>query len=268
MNSDKLIGAGLLLGVLALVFSQRASATSTAISPAPYIPRWNEPPTYQPNPDPFATQAEPDFADPYYTYYDETNNYTTPEFAIMEPETEPSVSLDLDAMRQENEPGAFASAIALAFQPSSSSTFDPMQNANVIAFLDMIAYAEGAGYSTLFGGDTFVGFDDHPRKVIRKSGYVSSAAGRYQFLRKTWDDVAPKIGATSFDPYWQDRAAVYLIKRKGALADVIAGRFADAVNKVRKIWASLPGAGYGQPERNYDKLLSVYIEAGGTVLTV
>ena len=31
------------------------------------------------------------------------------------------------------------------------------------AFLDMIAYAEGAGYSTLFGGGTFAGFDDHPR---------------------------------------------------------------------------------------------------------
>ena len=240
MNQNKIIGVGLVLGVLALLFSQRASAATRII-------------TYK-----------PDYVDPYYTYYDEIDN--TPEYEMMGPELETSVAVDLDAMRQENEPGAIATAITLAFQPSNSSTFDPMQNANVIAFLDMIAYAEGAGYSTLFGNDTFVGFDDHPRKVIRKSGYASSAAGRYQFLQKTWDDVAPKIGATSFDPYWQDRAAVYLIKRKGALADVIAGRFADAINKVRKIWASLPGAGYGQPERQFDELLTVYIEAGGTVL--
>ena len=61
---------------------------------------------------------------------------------------------------------------------------------------------------------------------------------------------------------------MYLIKRDGALADVIAGRFSMAVNKIRKTWASLPGAGYGQTERNYDKLLTVYLNAGGAVMTV
>jgi len=154
------------------------------------------------------------------------------------------------------------------FQPISTTGLDPMDSPNVRAFLDMIAFAEGAGYSTLFGGDTFDGFADHPRRIIRKSGYASSAAGRYQFLSTTWDDVSKKIGATSFDPYWQDRAAVYLIKRDGALADVIAGRFSTALYKVRKTWASLPGAGHNQPERNYDKLLTVYLNAGGGMITV
>ena len=261
MNQNKLIGAGLALGLLALLLSQRASAASPGLPFAADRP--DDELEYQPTEQ--GTETEPGYSGPiddYLNYADEYPTYTGNE--IMQ--NDMNTAVDLDTLRQGNEPGAISSAINIAFQPSYN--FDPMQSPNVIAFLDMIAYAEGAGYTTLFGGDNFVGFDDHPRKVISKSGYTSSAAGRYQFLRKTWDDVAPKIGATSFDPYWQDRAAVYLIKRKGALADVIAGRFAAAINKVRKIWASLPGAGYGQPERDYEKLLSVYLAAGGTVETV
>ena len=142
--------------------------------------------------------------------------------------------------------------------------FDPMQNANVQAFLAMIRYAEGANYNTLFGGSTFSSYADHPRTLISASGYRSTAAGAYQILQRTWDDVRGRIGAPDFSPAWQDAAAVFLIKRRGALPDVLAGNFDSAVSKVRKEWASLPGAGYGQPERALQSLRSVYANAGGS----
>ena len=44
-----------------------------------------------------------------------------------------------------------------------------------------------------------------------------------------------------------------------------AGRFAAAVGKVRRIWASMPGAGYGQPEQDLNRLQAAYQAAGGTV---
>ncbi len=144
---------------------------------------------------------------------------------------------------------------------------------NVRAFLDMIAFAEGTagpnGYRTLFGGGLFDSFADHPRTVVTRMSngreLSSSAAGRYQILRRTWDVLARRLELTDFSPANQDAAAIELIRERGALADVQAGRFADAVNKIRPIWASMPGAGYGQPERQLASLERAYTQAGGNL---
>lgn len=147
---------------------------------------------------------------------------------------------------------------------------------NVVAFLDMLAWSEGTdngrqktndrGYDVLVGGALFVGYDDHPRKLVRLNASLSStAAGRYQFLKRTWDSLRKKHGFRDFGPLNQDLGCIDLIRGRGALADVIAGRFALAVQKCRKEWASLPGAGYGQHEQRLDKLRDVYVRAGGEV---
>src|SRR3990167_9402573 len=123
---------------------------------------------------------------------------------------------------------------------------------NMRAFLMMIRHAEGTagpdGYRTLFGGGLFEGFEDHPRqRITRKLGgkpITSSAAGAYQFLERTWDEVQTKLDLPDFSPNSQDRGAVELIRRRGALKLVVGGRFEQAVEKVRKEWASMPGAGY------------------------
>lgn len=139
---------------------------------------------------------------------------------------------------------------------------------NVRAFLDVIAHAEGADYNVLFGGDTFDSFRDHPRQYITRflggREITSSAAGRYQFLARTWDGLVAKMRLPDFSPASQDAGAIELIREKGALRDVQAGRFAVAVRKVRKVWASLPGAGYNQPERSLSSLARVYAQAGGS----
>lgn len=144
---------------------------------------------------------------------------------------------------------------------------------NVAAFLKMIRTAEGTsgpnGYRTLVGGRLFDSFADHPRTrvTITSNGrqIVSSAAGAYQILTRTWAGVKGKLMLTDFSPASQDRAAVELIRQRGALADVRAGRFADALTKCRKEWASLPGAGYGQPEKSVAALFAAYVQAGGSV---
>ncbi|GKT19563.1 hypothetical protein AVHY2522_22940 [Acidovorax sp. SUPP2522] len=140
---------------------------------------------------------------------------------------------------------------------------------NQKAFLDMIAFAEGTagrgddGYNILFGGAEFDGYARHPRVYVPFGNTTSSAAGRYQFLARTWDGLAAKLGLPDFGPASQDAGALELIRERGALADVQAGRTVRAINKVARVWASLPGAGYGQPERRLSALLNAYAQAGG-----
>lgn len=167
------------------------------------------------------------------------------------------------------------------------STAPSEQAANLRAFLDMIAYAEGTagqvddGYRTMFGYRTFDSYADHPRQAVQFTDGAgrklwTSAAGRYQFMAisplpsgastkvDTWDRLRRDLGLPDFSPASQDAAAVELIRQRGALNDVYAGRFDDAVAKVAPVWASLPGAGYSQPERKLTSLRAAYREAGGT----
>ena len=138
---------------------------------------------------------------------------------------------------------------------------------NVQAFLRVIRRGEGTagpdGYRTLFGGGLFNGYADHPRQKISKSGYTSTAAGAYQFLSSTWDETKRVMGLSDFSPASQDRAAVGRFVYRGALADVKAGRFEQAIRKVAREWASMPGSPYGQPVISMTTAKNTYTAAGG-----
>jgi muramidase (phage lysozyme) len=147
-----------------------------------------------------------------------------------------------------------------------------MMSANLRAFLYLVAWAEGTsgkdGYRTIVGGETFDDFSDHPRKV--KSGtfstgkaWKSSAAGRYQFLAGTWDECKTALDLPDFSPESQDAAAVFLIKRRGALHAVEEGNLDQALNILNKEWASLPGSPYGQPTKSLDACREIFRLAGG-----
>ena len=103
-----------------------------------------------------------------------------------------------------------------------------LADANVQAFLRVIREGEtdqtDAAYRTIVGGGLFDSFDDHPRKFVyvQLFNVRSSAAGAYQFLSRTWDECAAALQLPDFSPAMQDLAAVFLIRRRGALADVIA----------------------------------------------
>ena len=161
-------------------------------------------------------------------------------------------------------------------------------DANRAAFLSAIAWAEGTdnagGYRCLYGSrpsapSLLDSFADHPaelgwpgvkltdqqcRGAGLGAGCVSTAAGRYQITRTTWRGLGGAGKYGEFSPAAQDAAALDLIAARRALDDVDAGRFAAAVDKIRRVWASMPGAGYaGQQMRTLDQLAAVYSGAGG-----
>ena len=55
------------------------------------------------------------------------------------------------------------------------------------------------------------------------------------------------------------------LKRRGALPMIDRGDIRQAIDRCSNIWASLPGAGYGQFRHKADSLIAKFKEAGGTV---
>lgn len=141
---------------------------------------------------------------------------------------------------------------------------------NLKAFLDMIAHSEGTfgrgddGYNVLVGGKLFNGYADHPRQVVDLGRIKSTAAGRYQILARFYDAYKKLLHLPDFGRGSQDAIATKMIREQDAMADVEAGRFDIAVQKCSNIWASLPGAGYGQHENKLADLKDAYSKAGGT----
>jgi muramidase (phage lysozyme) len=151
---------------------------------------------------------------------------------------------------------------------------------NEKAFLDMIAFSEigpkllaasDNGYNVIVGSTPekpllFDGYDDHPRLLIDLGrGLKSTAAGRYQLLARYFDFYKKLLHLPDFSPASQDAIALQQIREGRALDDVQAGRFEVAVGRVKNIWASFPGAGYGQHEQKMADIERAYIESGGTV---
>lgn len=144
-----------------------------------------------------------------------------------------------------------------------------LQDSNLRALLHVIHEGEqgdrsaDVAYRTRFGGDTFDSYADHPRTLVRKQGIASTAAGRWQFLERTWDGLVRQYGFADFTPESQDEAAVALIAERGALDDIRAGRFETAVRKIAQVWASLPESPYGQPTISWQRARAVYEAYGG-----
>lgn len=149
-------------------------------------------------------------------------------------------------------------------------------SANIRAFLDMIARSEigpqllaasDDGYNVQVGSTPqrpilFDSYADHPRHlIVLKSGLKSTAAGRYQYLISTWDGLRDQLGLPDFSPESQDKGCIELLRECGALDKITAGLIPDAIRAASKIWASFPGAGYGQHENKMTELLGWFSEA-------
>lgn len=148
------------------------------------------------------------------------------------------------------------------------------------AFLAVIRATEGTAlypdpYLVIFGGRTSpYGYADHPGnlgfhdwrrfKSFGKETY-STASGAYQFLARTWNRLRAKLDLKDFSPDEQDRAAIELIHEKGALSDIDSGDPVSAARKCSVVWASLPGAPYGQPTKSEAYVLQKFQEALGTI---
>jgi len=143
------------------------------------------------------------------------------------------------------------------------------EHPNIRAFLRAIRFGEGTadadGYRRLVGGGEFGSFHDHPRerRYIERYKVWSTAAGAYQFIAGTWDEMRKLYALPDFSPESQDLAAIGLIHRRGALQDVLAGRIESAIAKCAKEWASLPGSPYGQRTVALARVIQEYTTHGG-----
>lgn len=173
---------------------------------------------------------------------------------------------------------------------TQAATFDDTDTdtagRNVAAFLGMIRSAEGTDrngldpYRVCYGyGHTIGNMRDHPAITGEwrgqrlpdtmcinagfRPGCVSTAAGAYQIIRPTWVAMRDALKLPDFGPVSQDAAAIELIRRRGALADVRAGRLSDAVHKCRQEWASLPGNTAKQGQRSMGTLSAWFQQNGG-----
>ncbi len=112
---------------------------------------------------------------------------------------------------------------------------------NVRAFLDTIAYGEGANYDTIYGGGHFSG-NTHPCRKVKAGAYTS--------------DVSPGN---------QDLAAVALIAQAGGITPILNGDLYSAIQQVKRIWPSLPGG--SQQTRTWSQASNYYARAGGSSVT-
>lgn len=130
------------------------------------------------------------------------------------------------------------------------------------AWLRTTRYAEGGkGYNIMFGGSTFQG-TEHPRRINTAGGYSSDAAGAYQFLSTTWDDISKKLGLKGgITPANQDEASLGLMIEKGV--DPKKGWSDKALYKLAPVWASFPKdksdrSYYDQPSKTTAEMKKVY----------
>lgn len=140
-------------------------------------------------------------------------------------------------------------------------TVTPVQK----AFLTAMSAGESPDYNTMYGGGRFDELRDHPRQAVPirsgpNAGQTSSAAGKYQFLAKTWDEAKNALGLPDFSPESQDAAGAWLAERDYAKRtngrnlwdDLEASkdnpsRMNFIAGALSKTWTSLPGG--AEPNR-------------------
>lgn len=139
-------------------------------------------------------------------------------------------------------------------------------NTNVQNMLNIIARSEGTnkypngGYNTIFGGEQVEDLSKHPKIYkdytdLSGTKIKTSAAGRYQIVGVTNDGLNKSLNLPDFSPESQDIMAIELIRRRGALDDVLKGDYKSAINKLGSEWASLPSSKYAQPKRTMGEIL-------------
>lgn len=147
-----------------------------------------------------------------------------------------------------------------------------LANPNVQAWLATVRQTETGtsgprAYTTAAGGGQITSLASYPTigvtLIINGKPVTTHAVGAYQFMPTTWGEAASALGLTDFSQASQDLAAVWLTKRRGALADVINGNLVSAIQKCNKEWASLPGSPYNQNPVSQSTFESYYASNGG-----
>lgn len=125
------------------------------------------------------------------------------------------------------------------------------------AYLESIGNVEGAnqygtqgGYDISFNGQRFDSYDSHPAiRTALANGKYTTAAGKFQITKGTYDWIAPMLGITDFSPDSQERISTALAAIKkdsngvSALEHIVNGNYEQATSLLQSTWAALPQAG-------------------------
>jgi muramidase (phage lysozyme) len=174
-----------------------------------------------------------------------------------------SASVDDGAL----EPGVTQAALGTGAQ------CDPENAAGVAsqverAMLDTIAWTEGTrghgkdGYNVTFAYHYFDSCDQHPNETICSGKLCSTAAGRDQFLYKTFTG----LKLPNFWPEQQELGALELIERRGVdlpEGPMTATEFANALDRLSYEWSSLPPGRYGTPRHSLSEIRDEYCRLAG-----
>lgn len=161
----------------------------------------------------------------------------------------------------------------------SGDTCDPARAEGAVgnyqkALHDSIAWAEGTrnysedGYDVMFSFKIMNSCNKHPNQCLKFGSSCSTAAGRYQFLKGTWDSVKSANSLPNFEPESQEVGAKYLV---GTVRHVTvpqgramtASEFSNAMSKLSWEWASLPPGRYGQPNKSSSQMRNFYCSLAG-----
>ena len=269
MNRMVFIAIGIIGGGM-LLLASRQSKADMFVDYGETITPW------PPDVSPLSSNTYTSRADEYAAMFSDYPGAPDP-WAEYDAELSQDYALDFDQGYPIYKPQTYQEPIYPEFAETTYEDTRIMRDENLNAFLAMIRTFEAGtagdrSYSTLIGGGQFSDFSEHPfildpYMLAIQSGNLpaSKAAGAYQFLPQTWTEARDALGLPDFSPASQDAAAVFLIKRRGALADVEAGNFSSAIIKLGKEWASLPGSPYGQTSKTLAQAESVYVNFGGTV---
>jgi muramidase (phage lysozyme) len=170
---------------------------------------------------------------------------------------------------------------------------------NMRAFLTMLSHSEGTdrapappdGYRTCFGFKHIIqDLRFHPAEhrpgpflnewtgerlsdvqcaaVGLSPGCVSTAAGKFQVIRPTWERIKALLHLPDFGPDAQNDCCIQLLKEHGTAPDtafalVNSGQVAAAINVCHSTWASLPGSQAQQRITSFAALMTSYSNAGG-----
>lgn len=146
-----------------------------------------------------------------------------------------------------------------------------------------IFYSGVAGFNAPeFLNQRFTNYADHPvatgacRKVPLpaqvclnaglSAGCGSTAAGAYQIILPTWQEVRKMAPALpDFSPASQDEAAIRLLMKRGAFEPLLNGDFDTALERASKEWASLPGSSAKQNPKQRIYAIDRFNEYSGRV---
>ena len=146
------------------------------------------------------------------------------------------------------------------------------------AFLDMLAWSEGTDNGRQKTRNhwfmachcrqrkLFTDYSDHPRKLVTLNPKLkSTGAGRYQRFPVGGMPTASSLAWKTLLSEKSGRCGIAARLRSVALYLIDRGDIRQIIDRCSNIWASLPGAGYGQFEHKADSLIAKFKEAGGTV---